>query len=190
MSFSNDAKAEIIRRPCRGEDAIRAELAAFFLLAGSISFKGRGRYLLSMSSENAAVVRYVFTQAKALASVTPEIQTVRSNQLGEHVRYRLALSEEDSTILLGALNLLDESSFLGIRHDPPEGMLSGEENRTAFVRGAFLSTGWVSPPEKAYNIEFALPDSGHAENIMRLLTDMGFRCGVSERKSQSVSNVI
>ena len=77
MSFSTDAKSEIMRQPC-GDGGVRAELTAFFLLAGSVSFKGTGRYLLSMSSENAAVVRYAFTQAKRVANVTPEVSMTRA----------------------------------------------------------------------------------------------------------------
>ena len=189
MSFSTDAKSEIMRRPMDEVSCVRAELAAAFLLAGSVSFKGVGRYLLSLSSENAAVARYCFTQTKRAARVTPEIQTVRSSQLGDHVRYRLALSEADSLALLNELGLLDETAFLGIRREPPEDLLAREDRRLAWLRGAFLAAGWVSNPEKAYNLEFAVPDEDHARRLMRLLTDMGFHCGVSARKSQSVAYI-
>lgn len=189
MSFSTDAKSEIMRRPPEDMACVRAELAAAFLLAGSISFKGAGRYLLSVSSENAAVARYCFTQVKKLARVTPEIQTVRSNQLGDHVRYRLALSEDDSLALLDALGLLDSAAFLGIRREPPEGMLDREDCRLAWARGAFLATGWVNSPDKAYHLEFAMPDEGHAQALAHLLTGMGYHCGLTGRKSQSVAYV-
>ena len=178
-----------MRQPCENERDVKAELAAFFLLAGSLSFKGAGRYLLSTSSENAAVVRYAFTQAKRVVNVTPEIQTVRSSHLGDHVRYKLALNEAASLSLLSALDLLDDSAFLGIRHEPPASVIMREAGRTAFVRGAFLAVGWVNHPEKAYHLEFAMPDGDHAEGLMRMLTDMGFRCGVTERKSQFVDYV-
>ena len=188
MSFSTDAKSEIMRHPL--EDAcVRVELTAAFLLAGSISFKGAGRYLLSVSSENAAVTRYCFTQTKKVAAVTPEIQTVRSSQLGDHLRYRLALSEADSLTLLDALGLLDSAAFLGIRREPPADMFSREEDRLAWVRGAFLATGWISNPEKAYNLEFAMPDENHAGALARLLTDMGYHCGTIARKTQWVAYI-
>ena len=189
MSFSTDAKLEIMRQSPEDAACVRAELAAAFLLAGSVSFKGKGRYLLSTSSENAAVVRYWFTQTKRAAHVTPEIQTVRSNQLGDHLRYKLALTEEDSLAVLDSLDLLDDGAFLGIRRQPPENMLAREDCRLAWLRGAFLATGWVNSPEKAYHLEFAMPDEDHAEGLMRLLTGMGFRCGVTARKSQSVAYI-
>ena len=189
MSFSTDAKSEIMRRAIDDTACVRAELAAAFLLAGSISIKGVGRYLLSVSSENAAVTRYWFSQVRKLTNLTPEIQTVRSNQLGDHLRYRLALSETDSAALLAALGLLDDAAFLGIRREPPADMLAEDDTRLAWVRGAFLATGWVSNPDKAYHLEFAMPDEDHAEALARLLTDMGFRCGVTGRKSQSVAYV-
>ncbi|MBO4298085.1 MAG: DNA-binding protein WhiA [Clostridia bacterium] len=189
MSFSTDAKSEIMRQPYKDRRDVRAELTAFALLAGSVSFRGSGRYLLSTSSENAAVMRYAFTQARRVAQVTPEIQTVRSNQLGDHVRYRLALTEEDSLALLNGLDLLDPNAFLGIRREPPKAVLAREGSRVAFVRGAFLAVGWVNHPEKAYHLEFAMPDAGHAEGLMRMLAKMGFRCGVAERKSQFVAYI-
>ena len=184
MSFATDAKSEIMRAPCEQESAVRCEMNAAFLLAGSISFKGAGRYLLSMSSESAAVARYCFTQVRRLSEIKPEIQTVRSSQLGDHTRYRLELSEADSALLLDKLGLLDPAAFLGIRREPPT--LDGETERVAWLRGAFLATGWVAAPEKAYNVEFALSVEDHAEYTARLLNGMGIRAGVSPRKSQTV----
>lgn len=184
MSFATDAKSEIMRAPCEQESAVRCEMNAAFLLAGSISFKGAGRYLLSMSSESAAVARYCFTQVRRLSEIKPEIQTVRSSQLGDHTRYRLELSESDSALLLDKLGLLDPAAFLGIRREPPT--LDGETERVAWLRGAFLATGWVAAPEKAYNVEFALSGEDHAEYTARLLNGMGIRAGVSPRKSQTV----
>lgn len=184
MSFATDAKSEIMRVPCEQEEAVRREMAAAFMLAGSISFKGIGRYLLNMSSESAAVARYCFTQARRLADVKPEIQTVRSNQLGDHTRYKLELSEADSALLMEKLNMLDPSAFLGVRREPPE--LSGEAESMAYLRGAFLATGWVAAPEKAYHLEFALSSEEHAEFIARLLCEREIRAGVSARKSQTV----
>lgn len=184
MSFATDAKSEIMRAPCEQESAVRCEMNAAFLLAGSISFKGAGRYLLSMSSESAAVARYCFTQVRRLSEIKPEIQTVRSSQLGDHTRYRLELSEADSALLLDKLGMLDPAAFLGIRREPPT--LDGETERVAWLRGAFLAMGWVAAPEKAYNVEFALSGEDHAEYTARLLNGMGIRAGVSPRKSQTV----
>lgn len=184
MSFATDAKSEIMRAPCEQESAVRCEMNAAFLLAGSISFKGAGRYLLSMSSESAAVARYCFTQVRRLSEIKPEIQTVRSSQLGDHTRYKLELSEADSALLLDELGLLDPAAFLRIRREPP--ILNGEAEQVAWLRGAFLATGWVAAPEKAYNVEFALSGEDHAEYTARLLNDMEIRAGASPRKSQTV----
>ena len=184
MSFSTDAKSEIMRAPCEQESAVRCEMNAAFLLAGSLSFKGAGRYLLSMSSESAAVARYCFTQVRRLSEIKPEIQTVRSSQLGDHIRYRLELSESDSALLLDELGLLDPAAFLGIRREPPQ--LDGEAEQVAWLRGAFLATGWVAAPEKAYNVELALSGEDHAVYAAHLLSGLGIRAGVSPRKSQTV----
>ena len=89
MGFSTDVKSEMLRESMREECCARAELCAFFLMAGSVSLKGFKSYALTVSSENAAVVRYGFTQIRQFLGIAPELRTAKTTQLGEHVKYQM-----------------------------------------------------------------------------------------------------
>ena len=186
MGFSTDVKSELMRESVGEACCARAEMSAFFLMAGSVSLRGFKKYALSMSSENAAVVRYGFTQIKHHLGISPELRTAKTTQLGEHVRYQMMLDGEDALRLMEWLGMLDENSFLGIRREPAPGLLDEECCRKAYLRGAFLTSGWVNLPDKAYHLEFAVQDEDHAQILTELLDGFGIHAGAALRKSQSV----
>ena len=54
MSFSSDAKAELVRLPLERDCCIITELAALTQTSGSLSMRGGGRFGISWQVENAA----------------------------------------------------------------------------------------------------------------------------------------
>lgn len=187
MGFSNDVKSEIMREQMvRDACCAKAEMCAFFMLAGSVAFRGFNNYALTVSSENAAVVRYGFTQIKQYLGLSAELRTARTTQLGEHLRYQMTVEGDDAMKLMEWLDMLDSESFLGIRREPSKAILENECCRRAFVKGAFLTNGWVNMPEKAYHLEFAVQDERHAEILAELLEEFGIHAKAVLRKTQWV----
>ncbi len=186
MAYTADVKSELMQSPVLKDCCAGAELTALLLLSGSISLCGLGRYRLTFGSENAAVVRYCFTQLKRAFALAPEIRAVRSNQRGEHIRYQLQLEGEEAAGLLDRLGLLDPKQLLGIRMRPGRAILSRECCRKAYLRGAFLACGWISQPEKAYHFEFAAPDEEQAKTLQELIARWDVQARISARKSQQI----
>lgn len=186
MAYTADVKSELMSSPVQKDCCAGAELTALLLLSGSISLCGLGRYRLTFGSENAAVVRYCFTQLKRAFALAPEIRAVRSNQRGEHIRYQLQLEGEEAARLLSRLGLLDPKQLLGIRMRPGRAILSRECCRKAYLRGAFLACGWISQPEKAYHFEFAAPDEEQAKTLQELIARWDVQARISARKSQQI----
>ena len=186
MAYTADVKSELMQSPVLKDCCAGAELTALLLLSGSISLCGLGRYRLTFGSENAAVVRYFFTQLKRAFALAPEIRAVRSNQRGEHIRYQLQLEGEEAAGLLDRLGLLDPKQLLGIRMRPGRAILSRECCRKAYLRGAFLACGWISQPEKAYHFEFAAPDEEQAKTLQELIARWDVQARISARKSQQI----
>ena len=186
MAYTADVKSELMQSPVLKDCCAGAELTALLLLSGSISLCGLGRYRLIFGSENAAVVRYCFTQLKRAFALAPEIRAVRSNQRGEHIRYQLQLEGEEAAGLLDRLGLLDPKQLLGIRMRPGRAILSRECCRKAYLRGAFLACGWISQPEKAYHFELAAPDEEQAKTLQELIARWDVQARISARKSQQI----
>ncbi|MBQ2957724.1 MAG: DNA-binding protein WhiA [Clostridia bacterium] len=186
MGFSNDVKSELLREPMREECCARAEMCAFFMMAGSISLKGFSSYALTVSSENAAVVRYGFTQIRQFLGIAPELRTARTTQLGEHLRYQMTVEGEDAMRVMEWLDMKDSEAFLGIRREPSEAILEKDCCKRAYIRGAFLTNGWLNMPEKAYHLEFAVQDERHAEILAGLLSGFEIHAKAVLRKTQWV----
>ena len=66
------------------------------------------------------------------------------------------------------------------------GMLEDECCRTAFLRGAFLSGGSVTDPEKRYHLELATPHHSVSRETYSVLLDMGFSPREAERSGNAL----
>ncbi|MBR0464363.1 MAG: hypothetical protein IJJ23_08290, partial [Clostridia bacterium] len=153
MSFSSDARAEIMRTSPDDRTELRVELTAAYILAGTLTYRGKGRYQVSVSSEHAAATRYFYALTRRFESlVRPQLQTVSSAQLGGKTRYRFELDEDETLIMLSSLELLDDGAFMGVRREPDPAVFASERLTLCWLRGAFLACGWVSDPEKSYNL--------------------------------------
>ncbi len=58
--------------------------------------------------------------------------------------------------------------------------------RRAFLRGAYLSAGTVSTPEKYYRLEFVCPSPKDAERILNILTSFDLTARITKRKNTTV----
>ncbi|MCH5211665.1 MAG: DNA-binding protein WhiA [Oscillospiraceae bacterium] len=58
--------------------------------------------------------------------------------------------------------------------------------KTAYIRGAFLSSGSVSNPEKDYHLEFATKSDKEAEFLMSVLKEYEFCPKITQRKNKNV----
>ena len=186
MSYAADIKSELMQEPSAKECCARAELAALFFLSGSISLRGLGKYCLTASSENAAVIRYCYALVKRLSGLSPQIRAIRSSQRGEHVSYQLQVEGREAAGLLKCLDMLDSKSLLGFRDTPSPRLLKRDCCKRAYLKAAFLACGWAAQPEKSYHIELAAPDDRQAATLKSLMGQWGLEAGMSHRKSQTI----
>ena len=187
MSFTDTVKGELARAECAWPCCARAELNAALLLSGGVSFRGRGRYGLSLVCEQNAVSRYYFALIKKYFSVSCEIRTLRMTQLGERIKYELVFPDESVPSVMEALSLLDENSLFGVRQSPKDAVLEKGCCRAAFLKSAFLTSGSVSRPEKEYSLSVAAGSEEMAGCVAEIMRGYGLNAGVSPRKAQFVT---
>jgi len=186
MSCSSEVRLELLRDVPTDECCARAQFAALLFTTGGITVRGAGRYSAFLCSEQAAVARSAFEWVARHAGLEPEVQSSSSARLGGRVRYRLTFDEEQTSRLLTWLELLDPTAPFGLRQSPPISLYRKACCARAYARGAFLGCGAMSPPEKAYHLEFALPDERQATLITRLLARRKIDTKTVERKNRHV----
>ena len=153
MSFSGMVKEELSRHIGSGRHCRIAELAAIFTFCGSLEAGTDGKKSLRIQTENEALSRKGFT----LLQKTFNIETDVSNSRIDCFRILDSAKLEFSGVS-GGMPLVSNSI-----------VYQRDCCKRAFVRGAFLSAGSISDPQKGYHFEIVCPSqeiSGQLQEII------------------------
>ena len=188
MSFASNARAEMARDLCSEKCCSRAELAAALLMPGSISYRlgGGVRYVLSITTAEAPVVRHYFQLLKRYFNVSGQIRTLRSNSLSGMTRYQLLIDEDASEFLMKETGIYDPDEILGVRQVPADSIVQFACCKKSFVKSAFMISGGMASPEKEYHIEIGAPSEEFADFVIECLKYYEIPAKKTCRKSKYV----
>ena len=168
MSFCSDIKTEL--------SAIRVSRCCMQALTYGLLLFGRAfkPQKISMQSENEAVTRLYATMIQKSYDVSVKVNKGES----KNVTYRAEVTDE-----IDRLKILASVDFGMV-----EGKISHEFfNRAcceaAFVRGAFLSCGQMSDPEKSYRVDFPVKSEALAIELRDILLRHEVSANISTRGS-------
>ena len=147
MSLSEDVRNELAAIAPDRECDRRAELSALFHSAGSWHVHG-GHVSLQLDVASSAVARRAFSLLRELG-VASEIRTYRTRSFERAMRYQLHVAVEGP-----ARRALVDAGVLDRRlrpiARPPKRVVGRPCCRGAYLRGALLAAGSVSPPPAAH----------------------------------------
>ena len=147
MSFSSKVKEELYRHVSTARHCQLAELAAILHFCGSIGSGKEGTFL-QIRAENALVVRKSFTLLQKTFNISTETKVQREeNGSG----YFLTVSDPGTgRRILQSTRFLDSDGRLvsGLREPVSRMIIKNACCQRALLRGAFLSAGSMSDPEK------------------------------------------
>ncbi|MDR3085948.1 MAG: DNA-binding protein WhiA [Christensenellaceae bacterium] len=180
MSFSSTVKEELCKvagKPC----CELAELAA--LLHGGSSLQlAKGEKRLVFRAESAVVARRAFTLLKGVFSVKPQLYALQRRTSGRK-GYRVAVLGEEAALVLEAAGLLKQKGGgFTLSRRVPLSLLRRDCCKRAYLRGAFLASGYLSDPERAYHLEFTPGDESYARSLCLFLIRRGIAAKEITRK--------
>lgn len=191
MSFSSIAKDELCRHDNIESCCFLSELAAALCLNGTVAVMNGGGFNIRITTENAAFARRIYSIMRKQCLISPEVTIRKSKKLKKHVSYMLYI-----TPTIGSDRLLKQSSvevdFSG-DGNTPELVLSDKEImkrqccRRAYIRGAFLSGGSISDPEKTYHLELTSRTLKQAQKIKKILETFDLNARIITRKGSYVT---
>ncbi len=162
MSFSSEVKEELAKHISSARHCQIAELAALMNYIGQYGRDEKGNFTIGFQTENEAVVRKGFT----LLEKTYNIDT------------DAVISEEQIQALLQKIGNLEEPvSQLLIKNSCCQ---------RAFLRGAFLSIGSMSDPQKSYHLEFVCTDEDKARQLQGVIQGFDIDAKIVLRKKYYV----
>ncbi len=162
MSFSHEVKEELAKHIGTARHCQMAELAAILNFVGQFGCDNEGNYTVGFQTENETVVRKGFTLLKKTFNIEA------GAEIDEH-------KVQEIYHKFGDLNkpvnpLLVKNSCC----------------QRAFLRGAFLSIGSVSAPEKGYHLELVCTDEEKANQLREIMLNFEIESKIVKRKKYFV----
>lgn len=179
MSFAAHTKKELTLLQ-NDNCCNRAELAALIRMNGTIQF-GAGRFVLDITTENAAIARRIYSLIKQVFQAHAELLVRKKMRLKKNNVYIVRIPHRASEILQD-LRIMDSSTlsfYPGISDD----LIKKPCCRSAYLRGAFLAGGSVNHPEaSSYHLEIFSAYQDFCEALTTLANRYKLNAKCIERK--------
>ncbi len=200
MSFSKDVKEELSLQYSNARHCRLAELAAI------LSFEGRivsidKKYYLKLQTENLIMARKYFTLIRKTFNINIDVSVKTNNSTKRSNVYTLIIrNSETIDLILQATKLsfdpflvthlaglFDTSTPIGVEFGVSDPVLTQNACcKRAFIRGAFLSSGSMSDPQKAYHLEIVTSSEEKAEQIRTMIQAFSIDAKTIPRKRNYV----
>jgi len=177
MSFSADVKAELCRMRISRACCARAEACGILLYCNQ--FSPRGIKIVTESPDFSARLPQLFRKAFQV-TFDPKAE---GEAPGGKQSFLLNSPEQLARVWDACGGDIDG----GIAHHINFALLEDEHCQIAFLRGAFLSGGSVTDPQKAYHLELVTSHYYVNRELTALLLDMGYYPKDTTRKSNYVT---
>ena len=187
MSFSGEVKEELSRQFHKSRHCQIAEIAAILSFVGRLE-EVQGQKILHVYTENLSLARKYFVLMRKTFHANVRI-AVRQNVYLHKSRIfviSLVVPDEIRKVLL-AVKWENEKGE-DIRGGGVVNRLLVQNTccRRAFIRGAFLSAGSMSDPEKSYHLEFVCSEQHKAEHLREIVKSFGMDAKIVLRKRSYV----
>jgi DNA-binding protein WhiA len=196
MSFSKDVKEELSHQISSARHCLLAELAAILSYEGQIILSN-SKYYIRIHTENLVTARKYFTLIRKTFNINIDVSVKTNITSTKKSTYILIVRRQDEVdMILKATKLSYNISYNQDRTDKnyyieelgiaePE-ITQNSCCKRAFIRGAYLSSGSMSNPKKAYHLEFDVSDMGKAEQLKELIQAFSIDAKIVKRKNNYV----
>ena len=151
MSFATEVKNEISELKLSQSENI-AELSAFI--------RNNGHFVdnkIDLYTENMITSKRLYTLIKRLYGVIPKVDTRQNTIFNKNNVYHIEIDDKVDFILKD-LSVFDESG--NYIESLKEYIVDSDEEKKAYIRGAFLAKGSINDPKTSqYHLEFLFDKS-------------------------------
>ena len=183
MSFNTDVKEELSRIPAVCSHCNRALLAALIRIEGSLFISGQGRYRLEIVTDAPSVARLSWKLLHEAYNLKTELTTRRS-VLHKTPNYLIDVPAQPG--LPEALSdmgvIRDGKLQLGVAPD----LVAKQCCAAAYLRGAFLGSGFVSDPRGDFHFEIVVESGEMADDLVNIMHEKGINARTMTRRSSHI----
>lgn len=180
MSFTAEVKDELARVSPVCSHCEKATLAALVRIEGTLFFSGQGSYRIEIATDVPSVARLIIKMLHELYHLKTEL-TVRRSVLHKTPNYLIEVPSQPH--LAEALHDMGVLSNEGLELGIAEDLVTKECCAAAYVRGAFLGSGFIASPRGDFHFEITVESVALAEGLVDLLDRKGINARIMQRRS-------
>ena len=181
MSFTSDVKEELAHVPPECSHCERATLAALVRIEGTLLVSGPGAYRMEVATDVPGVARLVTRLLHALYHLKTEL-TMRRSVLHKTPNFLIEVPDQPRlAAALADLGVLSPEGGLELGIAP--GIVAKQCCAAAYLRGAFLGSGFLSNPRSDFHFEIIVETEELAAGLVALMADKGINARVMQRRS-------
>lgn len=185
MSFSNQVKEELAREIPDKACCRRAELAALVHVNGHIAKSDAEQLELVVQAEQAGTARKIYTLVKSVYGLQTSVQAENRRRFKKTRIYEVhAIINKRDIDLWQRMQSLNAASSKRKRLEAA--LIRRSCCKRSYLRGIFLSRGFINRPEGEYHLEIILHELPLAKEIQRLLSKFNLSSRIVERKKNLV----
>lgn len=161
VSFTSQVKEELTQNEYPSLERLRALLAAYIRINGSIVIHNKST-MLTLKSENAKIGKFLYTTINEIYDAHARLKMKTKNNLSKKTVYTIEIEEASETILEDL-----EVSFLEGKIS--KNIVKNDDTISGYLAGAFLAAGSVNSPETSnYHLEISLNSENYAKWLSKL----------------------
>lgn len=181
MSFTAEVKEELAHVAPTCTHCEKATLAAIVRIEGTLVLSGQGRCSLEVSTDMASVARLVIRLLHGTYQLEMN-NTIRRNVLQKAPNYFLEIPEQPGLPeALRELGVFDDAG--GLEQGIKPALVEKQCCMAAYLRGAFLGSGFVSDPRGDFHFEITVASEALAEGLVALMAEKGINARIMQRRS-------
>jgi hypothetical protein len=187
MSFSGNVKEELVRQMGKSRHCQIAELAAIIAFIGKVSRQDEEELLL-IETENTGLAKKFLTLVKTLFGYEVELRVSALGHLNKNRSCQMLVHGSKQVVkILQAVKILNEQAVPIAGEELVNGLIVQNTCcKRAFLRGAFLSAGSMSDPEKSYHFEIVCSTNQKAVQLQGMMNSFDLEAKIVERKNHFV----
>ena len=183
MSFNSDVKEELSLVEPTCSHCNRALLAALIRIEGTLFISGGGRSRLEVACDIASVARLVLKLIHEEYGLRTDL-TMRRSVLHKTPNYLIEVPmQEGLDEALRDMGVIGEAGLeLGIS---PQ-LVAKQCCASAYLRGAFLGSGFVADPRGDFHFEITVESPEMADGLVELMERKGIHGKIMRRRSSQM----
>lgn len=181
MSFTSDVKDELARVEPTCRHCEKATLAALVRIEGTLFVSGPGKYRVEIATDSASVGRLIIRLLHSIYQLKTEL-VVRRSVLHKTPNYLIEIpAQAGLEAALVDMGVILPEGGLNMGIDPE--LVRKQCCGAAYLRGAFLGSGFISSPKSDFHFEMTVENEELAQGLVHLMAEKGIGAKVMHRRN-------